>query len=359
MRRWVVFFLVGACGGCGDSESNNPADAGAEKEVAYNPKDAAWAVLDARGDDGTPLLDVTSSDDTQQLDDTPQPEDTPLPLDTLPPEDTPSPEDTPPFPDLPPPPPDGDGDGIPDEFDPFPGDPNKPGTGSAMSVYMHTSDSLWKLDVKTYAVTKIGDFDWPGGIFANDDMTDIAIDRYGVLYGVSFNSAYVCHPQSVECWELGDLPDSFNALTMIPEGVIEPDRDVMVGISGDGGWYRLDVSGTNISATKLGQYGGPYSSSGDAYSIAGVGTFAAVNKIGEGDDFLVELDPVTGAVIAEVGVLSGYESVWGLAGWTGQAFAFDSGGDIVIVDTATGQVEQVIGETSQSWWEAGVRTLIY
>ncbi|MFH1530830.1 MAG: hypothetical protein ABIK09_08885 [Pseudomonadota bacterium] len=51
------------------------------------------------------------------------------------------------------------------------------------------------------------------------------------------------------------------------------------------------------------------------------------------------MNPVTGAVIAEVGVLSGYASVWGLAGWTGKAFAFDASGDIVIVDTATGQVE--------------------
>ena len=68
---------------------------------------------------------------------------------------------------------------------------------------------------------------------------------------------------------------------------------------------------------------------------------------------------ISGAVVAEVGILSGYESVWGLAGWTGKAFAFDEGGDIVIVDTANGQVTQVIEETSQAWWGAGVRTLIF
>jgi hypothetical protein len=351
-----VILLAGACGG--GQGGDDPADAGFDKEIAYNPKDAGWAVLDGAAGDGTPSEEILEPGDAVPLedagaDDVAGLEDVPAP------EDTPSPEDTPPAPDLPPPPPDGDGDGIPDAFDPFPGDPDKPGTGSAMSVYMHTASSLWKLDVKTYSVSKIGDFDWPGGIFASDEMTDIAIDRYGVLYGVSFDTAYVCHPGTAECWKLGALPDSFNGLTLVPEGVIEPDRDVLVGISGDGGWYRIDVSGTSISTTKLGQFGGGYSSSGDAYSIVGVGTFAAANKSGASDDYLVELDPVTGAVVAEIGVLSGYASVWGLAGWTDKAFAFDAGGDIVIVDTTSGQVTQVIEETSQAWWGAGVRTLIY
>jgi len=347
----LLLLLTVACGG--PKDAGDPPDAGFEKEIAYNPKDAGWSVFDGQGEDAVLSEDLATPEDAQIADDTLPLEDTPVP------EDTPAPADTAPVPDLPPPPPDGDGDGIPDEFDPFPGDPNKPGTGSAMSVYMHTSDSLWKLDVKTYAVSKVGDFDWPGGMFSDDDMTDIAIDRYGVLYGVSFDSAYVCHPDTAECWELGGLPDSFNALTMVPEGIIEPDRDVLIGISGDGGWYRLDVNGTNINASKLGQYGGPYTSSGDAYSIVGVGTFAAANKSGAGDDYLVELDPVTGAVLAEVGVLAGYDSVWGLAGWTDKAFAFDASGDIVIVDTSTGLVTQVIEETSQAWWGAGVRTLIY
>lgn len=360
MKRQLLLLapllLAVACGGT--QGGGEPEDVGFEKEIAYNPKDAGWERIDVAPGDGSATEDSLVPGDAAPLEDAPV-IDAPGLEDVPPLADTPPPEDTPPPPDLLPPPPDGDGDGIPDAFDPFPGNPNKPGTGSAMSVYMHTADSLWKLDVKTYAVSKIGDFDWPGGIFSSDDMTDIAIDRYGVLYGVSFGAAYVCHPDTAECWDLGDLPDSFNGLTLVPEGVIEPDRDVLVGVAGDGGWYRIDVNGTSISTTKLGQFGGGYTSSGDAYSIAGVGTFAAANKAGEGDDYLVELDPLSGAVIAEIGVLSGFTSVWGLAGWTDKAFAFDAGGDIVIVDTNTGQVTQVIEETSQAWWGAGVRTLIY
>ncbi len=261
------------------------------------------------------------------------------------------------FPDVPPDPLDQDNDSIPDAFDPFPNDGIRPGTGSAMSVYMHTASTLWKLDVKSHAISLIGDFEWPA--WEGGEMTDIAMDRWGVLYGVTFDDIYTCHPQTVECWKLGALPDSFNGLTMVPQGVIDPDQDVLVGISGDGGWYRLDMANGTVNATKLGSFGGPYSSSGDAYSIVGAGTYAAANKDWEWDDVLVELNPATGQVIKEVGPLSGYGSVFGLAGWTGKAFAFDEGGDIVILDTSTGKVLEVLQETNEQWWGAGVRTLIF
>jgi hypothetical protein len=256
---------------------------------------------------------------------------------------------------------DSDEDGIPDGADPFPCDSERPGTSSAMTVYMHTPGALWKLDLKTYAVSKAGYFKWPDGPYSSEQMTDIAIDRHGVLYGVSFIKAYVCHPTTVECWELGDLPDFFNGLTMIPKGVIDPDREVLVGISVDGGWYRLDVNDNGIAATKLGQYGEGYYSTGDAYSIQDVGTFAAVYRPAElmGPDYLIEVDPLTGSSVSEVGVLPGDEDVLGLAGWTGLAFAFEVGGDIVVIDTSSGEIVEILLETSENWWGAGVRTLIF
>ncbi len=265
--------------------------------------------------------------------------------------------DIPPL-DLPPPVGDADNDGIPDTVDPFPADGDRPGTSSAMSVYMHTSDELWKLDVKSHDITKVGDFVWPSG-WSNDQMTDIAIDRWGVLYGVTFDNAYVCHPETAECWSLGSLPDSFNGLTLVPKGTVSPDQDVLIGVAGDGGWYRLNVMGGEVFVSKLGEFGGPYSSSGDAYSIAGAGTYAAANKTGATHDVLVQLDPKTGKVLGEVGPLTGYASVWGLAGWTDKAFAFDAGGDIAIVDTTNGQILELLQESTQPWWGAGVRTLIF
>lgn len=262
-----------------------------------------------------------------------------------------------PKPDLPPPPPDSDNDGVPDEGDLFPNDPNKPGMASMGKVYAHTSSELFVMDVKDYIITKIGTF--KAGSWSVSDMTDIAIDRYGVLFAISFSTLYTCHPGTAACTELGDLPTSFNGLTMVPKGVLDPERDVLIGISNAGEWYRLTVVGGTVQKSLLGSYGGGFSSSGDAYSIKNVGTFASVNSGMFGDDQLVALDPATGkATSPAICTISGYSEVFGLAGWTGKAFAFDSSGDVLVIDTATGAVS-VAAHTEYSWWGAGVRTEIF
>jgi hypothetical protein len=259
--------------------------------------------------------------------------------------------------DVQPPPPDDDGDGIPDSADPFPADATRPGRAMPSTVYMHTASELFSMDVKMYKVTWLGNFQWPddGGVHK---MTDIAIDRWGVLYGVSFDRLYVCHPFTAECWGQGSLPDGFNGLTLVPKGVLG-DEDVLIGVSGAGHWFRLEPApGGTVSVTELGDYGSGYSSSGDAYSIAGVGTFAAVDKVGESHDYLVRIDPANGKVLEEIGKLEGYWAIYGLAGWSDHAFAFDAGGDILIIDTNSGEVVKVISETTHEWWGAGVWTVL-
>jgi hypothetical protein len=232
-----------------------------------------------------------------------------------------------------------------------------PGVAEQSWVYMHTSDALYRMDVKMYKVMLVGEFKWEG-FWATDQMTDLAIDRWGVLYGISFSTLYVCHPQTAACKSLGELPSEFNGLTVIPVGVLEPDDEVLVGISSDGGWYRLDVVGTQVQSSLLGSYGSGWGSSGDAYSIVGVGTFASVHESSYGDDTIVEVDPATGKVLSVVAELAGYGGVFGLAGWTDRAFAFDESGTILIVNTTTGGIESTLKNTDMAWWGAGVRTEI-
>ena len=250
--------------------------------------------------------------------------------------------------------PDSDEDGIPDDQDPLPDDGSKPVLALPNHVYAHTSGTLFKMDVKNYALSTIGPFGWPadGG---GHQMTDIAIDSYGILYGVTFDRLYVCDADTAACTYLGTLPNSFNGLTMVPPGVLDPGIDVLVGISTSGSWYRLDLDGDTVVATILGSYGGGFSSSGDAYVIEGIGAFAAVNKSGESSDYIVAVDAVDGDVVDEIGPISGYSSVFGLAGWSTRAFAFDSSGDILSIDIETAEV-QVIVTSPNSWWGAGIST---
>jgi len=210
------------------------------------------------------------------------------------------------------------------------------------------------MDVKMYKLDVVDDFKWPndGAIHL---MTDIGIDRYGVLYGTSYEYLYTCHPQTAVCHLVAKLPGSFNGLTLVPAGLVDPDKDVLIGISEEGGWYRLEVANGELTPTKLGGYGSDYSSAGDAYSIAGVGTFAAVHKGEIWDNYLVSVDPATGKVQEDIGPITGYVGIFGLAGWTDKAFAFDKTGAVRVIDTTSAEVK-VLHETEISWWGAGVAT---
>ena len=109
--------------------------------------------------------------------------------------------------------------------------------------------------------------------------------------------------------------------------------------------------------TSIGSYGMGMSSSGDAYSIQGSGTYGAVNKPGVSDDVIVSVDPATGTVMSEVGNVTGYSDVYGLAGWLGSIFAFDASGDVILIDPVSGSAT-VIKTTNHSWWGAGVGTVV-
>lgn len=251
---------------------------------------------------------------------------------------------------------DKDGDGIPDISDVFPDDPGQPGIVVPKKIYAHSSSALYTVDVDTYAVGNIGGFKWPndGGGHA---MTDVAIDRNGVLYGVTFDRLYVCNPGTATCFNLGTLPGSYNGLTWIPAGIIDPDKDTLIGITNPGAWVQLSIKGGMVTAKQLGSYGANYSSAGDAFSIEGVGTFAAVNKVGLNSTVIVTVDPTNGKVTGELAVTNGYNSVYGLAGWEGLILAFDSSSQMIKIDPVT-KVVTNLGAKGVSWWGAGVGTLI-
>ncbi|HGG57886.1 MAG TPA: hypothetical protein ENK31_08845 [Nannocystis exedens] len=251
---------------------------------------------------------------------------------------------------------DSDDDGIPDADDPFPDDPDLPGKASGNLVYAHTSSKLFTMDVNTYDIVEIGKFVYdesPGSV------TDIALDRWGVLYAITFNDLFVCNPDNAKCYYLADLPGgSTNGLTLLPPGVLDPDDDTLVAIATSGAWHRVTLVGNQANFNQMGQYGPGYSSSGDVFSIANVGTYGATNKSGvQGADVIVEADPTNGMVIKDIAVLQGYAGVFGLAGWEGKIFAFNSGGQVILVDPMSGDYE-VVKTTSNSWWGAGVYSVL-
>jgi hypothetical protein len=241
-----------------------------------------------------------------------------------------------------------DGDGIPDDRDLFPRDPDLPGVSSPDTVYAHGPNDLHAFNVNTNTIRFIGNFsfDMNGG-----SITDIAIDRYGVLYAITFSHAFVCNPQDAECWHIGALAGSYNGLTFIPPAQPGgPER--LVGIAINGSWTQYDGVPYALNPSGLGSYTGGYGSSGDAFHINGTGTFAAVTGGASG----VQIVEVTPSAQVLRTVADGFGGIYGIAGWSDTIYAFASNGNVVRIDPTTG--DESIVASGPSWWGAGVKTYV-
>jgi len=218
-------------------------------------------------------------------------------------------------------------------------------------VYAHTSSTLYRIDPDTLAVQMIAAFDW--GSVGTDQMTDIAVDKNGVMIGVSFDRVYRVDPTNAKTTLLSNsLDGSFNGLSFVPATMLgQTGDDVLVGTHGaDGNVYRIDpMTG---SATSIGNMGA-YTSSGDLVAVDGFGTVQTAN--GLASDQLVRLAPMTFAASA-IGGGTGYGQIWGVAFWKNKIYGFTNGGQFVLIDPTTGGA-MMVKNTGVNWWGAGVTTV--
>ena len=251
---------------------------------------------------------------------------------------------------------DSDQDGLPDTWDPAPNDPDWPGRALPDTVYAHTDSDLYALSVKGFQLNLVASFTFD--VDGVHRVTDIAFDRSGVLWAITFNTLWLCHPRTGECRSQGRLPfTNFNGLTFLPGSFFDTPRDVLVGIDIPGAWRTLILNNGEIESELLGMYPNE-TSSGDAFSIEGVGTFAAVKRPGLSSDLIISVNPNQPREIEDVVVLEGYNKIYGLAGWRGALFAFDETGAVLHIDLETRQVNP-IGRLEASWWGAGVSSVLY
>lgn len=252
---------------------------------------------------------------------------------------------------------DTDLDGVPDHDDPWPDDIDRPGMVAESTVYANTWSELYRLGVKTYPIEFQCAFQFP-----EDDgthaMTDIAIDRWGVLYGITFDRLYIIHPITCECTWLANLDGAWNGLTFVPRGTLDANDDVLVGLTVGGAWSRLDVVDGVAVSTPLGGLGEGWGSSGDAFSVIELGTYAIADH-GEGTtDELAIIDPASGQIATIIGPITHYDAIYGLAGWYELAFAFDEDGDVLRIDLDDGEVHLIGNKPGVYWWGAGVKARI-
>ena len=241
---------------------------------------------------------------------------------------------------------DCDGDGVPDADDPFPTDTYRPGRAREDVIYVHSAFTLSSLAPESAPiVTTIADFSFPDDSFSQ--VTDIAIDRFGVLYALGSDVLHACDPSTAQCWALAPVPS--NSLAFLPLGTLDADDDTLVTLAGSA-WTRIDLRGPEVAVTVIGEIEAPYSSSGDiTTTFDGLTVFTSPSVTGV--DLVLALDPVTGTVFGVIGLASGLSNVWGMASVRGALWLFDQVGNIATMDPISGEVV-VVGFGLDGFWGA-------
>jgi hypothetical protein len=242
---------------------------------------------------------------------------------------------------------DCDGDGIPDADDPFPEDRDRPGRARTDAIYVQSSTTLSLLDVREWSVTPLADFTFPDDSYGQ--VTDIAIDRFGVLYAISSAQLHACHPETAECWALAELPT--NSLGVLPIGLVDPEDDVLVTLAGST-WTAIRQRGPEVGIFEIGDVDSPYSSSGDIATTADDLTVFTSNWTG-GGDVIVAVDPTTAEVIGLVGSPPTIYMVWGVVAFDGELVLCDQLGGIYGFDPATGEGWTIGAAPHECWGAAG------
>jgi len=241
----------------------------------------------------------------------------------------------------------GDDQGHPDADTSGGGDGSNP---EVTYVYAHTSSELYKVDPDTLNITKVGNFVWSNG---TDTMTDIAIDKTGLMIGVSYTAVYRVDVTTAVATRLSTgLSGTFNGLSFVPAAMLgQTGDDVLVGTrNADGIVFRIDpMTG---GSTQIGNMGG-FSSSGDLVAVTNFGTVQTADN-GLSNDRLVRLAPQTFAASA-VGADIGYSDIWGVAFWKNKIFGFTNAGQFVTIDPNTG-VGTLVQANGPEWYGAAVTT---
>jgi hypothetical protein len=188
-------------------------------------------------------------------------------------------------------------------------------------VYAHSSDTLYRMNPDTKALTTIGKMNC-------GTVIDLAIDQAGNIFATTFGSLVKLDKNTAKCTKIadGDYP---NSLSFVPAGTIYPDTEALVGYF-DAQYVVIDPKTGGI--TPKGSLSGGYSSSGDIVSVIGGGTYLTVKGSGCGDCIL-SVNPVTGDLIENLGSV-GKSSVYGLAYWAGYVYGFTSFGELFSYDVA-------------------------
>ncbi|MDP1822805.1 MAG: hypothetical protein Q8L48_06175 [Archangium sp.] len=227
------------------------------------------------------------------------------------------------------------------------------GGGNEPVVYGHTASTLYKVNATTKAVTPVASFGNCDG-----EVIDLALDQYSRAFVTTQSGLFQLNLTTAQCSAVNpSTTESYpNSLSFVPKGTIDPNYEVLVGYAGSS-YVRINLSTGALQ--QIGTLGGGFVSSGDIVSVIDGGTYLTAKDPGgpSTSDYLIEVNPTTGALVRSFGTLP-FNDVYGLAFWGGSLYGFSNGGtlfEITITGSTTTSVP-VPNAASQQWNGAGSTT---
>jgi len=222
-------------------------------------------------------------------------------------------------------------------------------TSQACVVYADTASALYTIDPQnpTGAAQKLCNF---GGDINGAAINDIAVDASGVLYALSSTALFRV---GLTPNGSGDCPSTrvtnvagssnYNALSFTLDGTL-------LAAGSDGTIARINLQ--SGSSNVVGSFANGYGSSGDFVALSDGRIFATAVSA-SANDVLVEIGQ-SGGQYSQVVVKGdvGFSGVYGLGFWAGTLYGFDSDGDVLQIDPATGAAT-LKGNIGQRWYGAG------
>jgi hypothetical protein len=229
-----------------------------------------------------------------------------------------------------------------------------PGLARSDVVYVHEDRQLFTWDPVSGALSQVP-------TFACGAATDMAIDRAGRAFVVAGTGLYRLDVQSGRCTFVALLPEGLVALTFLPAGALDPVEETLVGYGELAYWEFDPVDGTSV---RLGSsaLSGNVVPSGDLTPLADGRTYLSVRDRAwpsDRSDELVRIDPRSGAVVENLGVI-GLPEVWGLATFDDELYGFNVDGQVARLRIVDGGVQSVLVPLAgprRSFWGAAARPL--
>ena len=220
------------------------------------------------------------------------------------------------------------------------------GAVTVYEAFSHDGYQLFGVSLTDFSVRVVDWFSYNGG--NGGAITDIAMDRAGRLWGITFEELYRIDTDTAACTYVGRVSAGVtcNGLAAVGPGAPGIDQNQLVAAC-ESGLFVIDP--VSMDMTFLASFQSGFQSSGDVVFVPGEGLYVTIWSSASNTDVLALFRlPVSGSVaVGEIGV----REIYGLAYWNDRLFGFSQSGGIYEISLTSGG-GTTLAMTEYSFWGA-------